>query len=605
MMRVGLFWILLAVCVMPLFVSSSTQAIEIAIPDDMYEFAISGNGNNGDGYYYLDPGIYSFFDYSGFAVVLDSDGEVVWFNRPQTASDQFGNFGWYEPGYYSISTAMAQVNAPAQTYIYDNNWNLINFVPKHHPTIDADHDSHELYINEDGTMWSLWAKYRTVDLSQYAPYGHPSARVSFVVIELWDWDHNVLWHWDSYDHLDELPFTQRTESDLGRPSIEHLHANSIAELDDGDLLVSARQMSVIFRIDRDTGDVLWRFGGGPANDFTISAGPGIPYYYPLDFYAQHDARQLDNGRFTVYDNGNYHSPSRSYAREYVLDEVNMEAELVWAYSTPSGEYSMFTGSFQNTYDNHRIIGWGTMYPDINVTELDENDEICFQVDIRPAAGFGSPGVYRVRKYESFTPSDDPYLCVMTRPGPQNDLIYCNWFGHEEEIARYEVYGGFTPNKMNLWATTQTGIWTMAVPETEATYYLKARALNSGGQVISPWSNIWKVRFDQDRFDLIPVQDHIAAAGGTIQYEIQYNLSFQEGHLSLYWAELTGPSGETYGPLSIQVMDLPAHAQGTVDGVTTYLPAQAPSGMYTFTGKLAVFGIGLFTSSFYVHKHEQG
>ncbi len=601
MNRLHFIWLVFALST--LIIPPEIPAIDITLPSDIYEYTISGNGNNGDGYYYFDPHTYALFPTGrrGYAMILDSAGEVVWFMKPPPRQDTMANLNQYPGGYYIVCKGMGP---RTESWVYDSNWNLVDFIPINNPWIDAVHDSHEIIRNADGTYWTDWVQYRTYDMSYVG--GDPNALIGFDVIQLWDADHNVLWSWDSYDHIDELPIELMTE-DFRLPYFEHLHVNSIYEYDNGDLLLSSRQMSTIHRIDRQTGRVLWNLGGGPTNDFTFIRGPGIPDYWPLDFYNQHDARQLDDGRISVYDNGNHHPFFVSYAREYILDEDNMTATLVWAYRTNPPEAASAMGGFQHSYDGHRVIGWGTMFADINITELDENDNVVFQIDLHDDKILWGwpPGLYRAHKHETFTASERPYVCAVVR-NSDPDRLYCNWFGHEDEVFYYEIEGGLTPDTFEQWAIIQEGVWDLPMEEDEFTYYVRARALDAAGSPISDWSNVWPIRYQNDLLLLKATIDHIPPEGGNIEYSVNYRLDFPyELNNVSFWTEITAPNGTTYGPLYSATFDLTGYVEGLITGLTQGIPPLAPPGVYTFTGNFGRPGLACLSSSFYVFKQGIG
>src|SRR5262249_49404892 len=98
----------------------------------------------------------------------------------------------------------------------------------------------------------------------------------------------------------------------------------------------------------------------------------------------------------LFDNGNYHPlPTRSAAKEYVLDIPNKTATLVWSYSHPSinGSYIFGNamGSVQRFDNGGTFINWGwipnsSSLP--NMTELDSSNQIVWEAKI-------TPGIYNV------------------------------------------------------------------------------------------------------------------------------------------------------------------------------------------------------------------
>ncbi len=87
---------------------------------------------------------------------------------------------------------------------------------------------------------------------------------------------------------------------------------------DGHILLSSRNTSEVTKINADTGEIIWRLGG-THNQFTYV---NDPLNGPRN---QHAIRPLGNNRYTLFDNGNGHSPQVSRAVEYELNPTTMTA----------------------------------------------------------------------------------------------------------------------------------------------------------------------------------------------------------------------------------------------------------------------------------------
>jgi len=124
-----------------------------------------------------------------------------------------------------------------------------------------------------------------------------------------DADHAVTWSWVAHEHLKQpVPPNDR----------DFLHLNSVW-LEDEHMYVSSRDLSTIFKVDRQTGAIVWRLGRG--RDFTL-VGDGTWFRF------QHDPARLDDDRWLVYDN-RAERPSRVV--ELAVDESAMTAEVVWTF----------------------------------------------------------------------------------------------------------------------------------------------------------------------------------------------------------------------------------------------------------------------------------
>lgn len=215
--------------------------------------------------------------------------------------------------------------------------------------------------------------------------------------------------WNSRDHVDP-------ETDGLTGLADYAHLNSIDVMADGNLLLSFRHTSQVMKIDRDTGEVMWRLGG-VASDFTF---PDDPWGGPC---AQHTARELANGNIQIFDNGsnvtsmtlkpmcpdpvNPTGPpvSRPLSRvtEYHLDEGTHQAQLVWQHET--GGFSEFAGSAQRlgaeTDDDHTLVGTadghltGSGADAADVLELDPAGDVVWALS--------APGFFSYRAFKGPAP----------------------------------------------------------------------------------------------------------------------------------------------------------------------------------------------------------
>ncbi|HLT23747.1 MAG TPA: arylsulfotransferase family protein, partial [Ignavibacteria bacterium] len=185
--------------------------------------------------------------------------------------------------------------------------------------------------------------------------------------------------------------TDGLHENLTLPKIDYSHGNSIEPDWDGNLLISSRHMDEITKINRTTGDIIWRFGG-LNNEFTfLNDTRGFTY--------QHDARRVAPRRITLFDNGNHHSPPYSRVVEYELDEVNKTAELVWEFDHNKEIFGFAMGNAQRLPNGNTVIGWGTGYP--SITEVDPNGNIVFEM-----AQEDSSWTYRALRYDFRQPDNE-------------------------------------------------------------------------------------------------------------------------------------------------------------------------------------------------------
>ena len=66
---------------------------------------------------------------------------------------------------------------------------------------------------------------------------------------------------------------------MGRsPQFDYFHIDSICLADDGNFIVSARNTWTIYKLDRKSGEVMWRMGG-KQSDFTIDPDGGFAWQH--------------------------------------------------------------------------------------------------------------------------------------------------------------------------------------------------------------------------------------------------------------------------------------------------------------------------------------
>jgi len=252
-------------------------------------------------------------------------------------------------------------------------------------TLSGTFNGHDVDILPNGHALVLAGESRSVDMSQYFPYGRPDAVLSSAVIQEIDANGNVVFQWRA---LDYLPITDSL-ADVDIAAVDLNHVNTIA-LDplDNNFLISLRTMCQIVKISRTTGQVIWRLGG-KHSDFTfIGEHPeNAPYY----FMGEHQMHRLINGNLLFFDNGTIqitgtNTPTpRSYSRavEYHLDEVNMTATLVWEYRHSPDIQTPSEGSVQRFRNGNTLVGWfsaaGSDASKPILTEVNAQKEVMFEL----------------------------------------------------------------------------------------------------------------------------------------------------------------------------------------------------------------------------------
>jgi len=151
-----------------------------------------------------------------------------------------------------------------------------------------------------------------------------------VVVEV-DASGEVVGRWSTFDHLDTQRFPGAMSLSAANDGVglDWTHANGLVyAAEDDSFLLSLRNQSWIIKVDRASGEVLWRLGDG--GDFALESGEW--------FYSQHAPEVADDGTMLLYDNGNERdvAAAERYSRavRYSLDEEALTARQVWEFVSP-------------------------------------------------------------------------------------------------------------------------------------------------------------------------------------------------------------------------------------------------------------------------------
>jgi hypothetical protein len=263
-----------------------------------------------------------------------------------------------------------------------------------------------------------------------SPYGGPAdGEIVDIIIQEQDPSKNVIFEWHASQHV----LLTDTYSSLTRSPVDYMHTNAIEADQDGNLLISNRNTSDIIKINRQTGDIIWRLGG-KANEFNFTNDVG--------FANQHDIRRLANGHITLFDNGNMHVPVYSRAIEYAINEQTKEVTRSWQYPEDTSLFSPFMGSAQRLENGNTIIGWGGIPM---VSEIRPDGSKALEMSLGGLT-------YRALKYtwDGF-PTQPPRLVVVTNSDPTTVDLYFSWNG-ATHIQAYEVYTGSGAGPLSLVET---------------------------------------------------------------------------------------------------------------------------------------------------------
>ncbi|MBN1781384.1 aryl-sulfate sulfotransferase [bacterium] len=428
----------------------------VSVPSDFPYIDITVNDDP-------DPG-YIFCNYEGqryYNLILDTDGNPVFY---WIVPDSRRDFKVQDTG---VLTMTVRSGFGGGGFIaLDNTYAVVDtfFAPAGYQI-----DEHDLLILPNGHYLVTMLDTHVMDLSHKVPGGRKNAHVTGYHLVEMDLADNPVFIWRCWDYYD---ITDAEYVSLTQNYIDFLHTNSIAVDLDGNYLITPKLLNEITKIDSRSGDVIWRLGG-KKNQFTFVGFE--------DFvYMQHALRVLDNGNYTIFDNGNYHNPPYSRALEFRVDEAAMTVTRVWEFRDTPDRSSPYQGNVQRLPNGHTLINWAlTQYP--KLTEVRPDGSKAFEMN------FEHPVTcYRVFKFPWEGRAAVPFLVIETRA--DEVVLLFNKFG-DTDVNEYRVYGGINPEP-DVFMGSSPQPYMVVPPEylTEGSrYYFRVTAVNSAGQE-SGWSN---------------------------------------------------------------------------------------------------------------------
>ena len=398
---------------------------------------------------------------SPYIMILENDGSPYFYKRLPWPTV---NFQLHPTG-----TLTMWQGDPINNFVeLDSNYNVIDILkggPGYHI------DVHEIQLLPNGNYLVIVWINRGKDMSQVVEGGKVDATLKENIVQELDRNRNVLFEWRSWDHFNVL---DAVHEDPTANTIDYVHMNAIAVDYDGHLLISSRSLSEITKINRQTGEIIWRLGGENNQFQFINDEYGFSY--------QHDIRPVPGkpNQYTLFDNGNHRSPLFSRALELKLDTLNWTATKVWEYRHDPDRYAGAWGNVQRLPNGNTLINWSfNNLP--KATEVTPEGEIVYEMNFIDQT---RSNCYRTFRFDWESHVDVPYL--IAEPHFDKVTLIFNKFG-DKSVTEYRIYGGKNPNSDELLAITSEPFIYLSVLENHQIYYFRVTAVDSNG-IESDFSN---------------------------------------------------------------------------------------------------------------------
>ena len=301
------------------------------------------------------------FAVSPYLTILDTEGDPVFFRKTEDGVRYFqlqenGLLTYYnnvDGKFFALNTYYQVIDSFQVSGNYSTDFHSLRLLPNKHVLL-------------------MGIELQKVDMSKIVPGGKPDATVRALILQEQDSMHRIIFQWRSLDHL-EITDADTSLVDLTSDVIDYVHANAFEMTPDSNFLLTARNMSAVMKISRETGEILWCFGG-KNNQFVLSSGT-------VDIHAVHSAMLLDNTHMILFDNGT-DEKSDSRGLEYLIDQEKKTATILHAWHHEPPVFTPVMGNIQKMNDSQYLIGWGKNNENLICTVYDTLSHSL--IEIKPA-----------------------------------------------------------------------------------------------------------------------------------------------------------------------------------------------------------------------------
>ncbi|NEE14182.1 hypothetical protein G3M58_47950 [Streptomyces sp. SID7499] len=403
-------------------------------------------------------------------MIVDNEGEPVWF-LPRGIGALNYVTAFQRQTYRGEPVLTWWEGAPLPTGVGVGYWVVMDQSYREIARIRAGKghagaDLHDMQITPDNTALVLIAEPQLHRVD-----GHARLVMNNIVQEIDIASGTVLHEWDSLRHVD---VDESYLSSIPLLPYDYVHINSMSVDTDGNLLLSGRNTHAVYKVDRHSGDIIWRLGG-KKNDFTMEKGASFAW--------QHDVSREGDGTLSVFDNAAAGSietgggaPPGTVSRALFLsvDTEARTARVDRSYTSPDGLLSTSQGSMQLLPNGNVLVGWGSHG---YYTEYADSGEVLMN------ASFKDPLVnsYRALRFPWHgRPTDSP--AVAGRAGAHGMTVHASWNG-ATEVASWRILAGDTPQSLSGVKEVPKDAFETSATVAHTSSYVAVQALDSTGRVL--------------------------------------------------------------------------------------------------------------------------
>jgi hypothetical protein len=398
----------------------------------------------------------------GGPMIVDGAGNLVWFRQlapPEVAANlrlqQFHGrkvLTWWE------GTVTPAAFGLGGGVIANRAYNVIKVV---HAGNGYPMDLHEFQLTPDGD--ALFSIYSLIQVHlPGTPPGTLSPLMDSIVQQVDIATGLVVWEWHSYGHI-PLETSQATPQNSA--FYDAFHINAIQPLSKDRVLISARDTSAVYSVDRSSGRILWTLGGKGSN---FRLGPGATFYF------QHDAHMLSNGRIAMFDDGAGPPQLNPFSRGLILQLNHRQhvATVVRQLARSSTTSAQSEGSLQRLPGGNVFVGFGS---EPFFSEFSSRGKLLLDASLPQ-----DDGTYRTYRFPwSATPKTKPLIVAQ---GHGTVSLYASWNG-ATDVARWQFLAGPSAGSLSRVATVRKRSFETRVDLSTSATVFAVRAIDSKGHVI--------------------------------------------------------------------------------------------------------------------------
>ncbi len=210
----------------------------------------------------------------------------------------------------------------------------------------------------------------------------------------------------------------------------------------------------------------------------------------------HDFRLLENGNYTIFDNGNDRDPAYSRAVEYQLDEANKTIEMVWEYDADKTIFGSSGGSTRRLPSGNTLLGYGGKISESAAREVHPDGTLALELSFDNNMKAG-----RVLKF--------PWKTTLFEPAVES-VNFGEWDGYTEKVYLLSVKNNsdkdldITSVALHGEAFSVDEELPFTIPANNARY-MKVVLFPEGSPEGSVYSDILTLNADRDSTERIAVQ----------------------------------------------------------------------------------------------------